>query len=46
MEEKTYPNGLYLGSLVGDERSGRGKMTYTNRDVYDGYWENDDGRGN
>ena len=41
MEEKTYPNGLYLGSLVGDERSGRGKMTYTNRDVYDGYWEND-----
>ena len=41
MEEKTSPNGLYLGSLVGDERSGRGKMTYTNRDVYDGYWEND-----
>ena len=41
MGEKRYPDGVYLGSLVGDERSGRGKMTYSNKNVYDGYWKND-----
>ena len=42
---KQYPDGTYVGNVEVREstvlRSGRGKMTYTDGDEYDGHWLND-----
>lgn len=45
-ETKDYPDGTYVGNIANDLREGRGKMTYTNGEIYDGSWSNDKKQGN
>ena len=44
---KQFKNGSYNGQLKGDQRHGRGTMSYTNGGQYDGEWHRDkmEGRG-
>ena len=37
-DEDPKPKAVYEGEYVDGVKSGRGKMTYPNGDVYDGFW--------
>ena len=43
--KKQFPNGIYDGEMVGEQRSGQGNMTYINGEIYNGEWVRDSRHG-